>query len=99
MDFPTLGRIARKGDTRGGASRNSLIRYYVALGERINVSERIQDSECNKDSYPVGLQEAYLMRFIFRETQTCQIVCLAIFGRLFWSIQNIKPLCSVRDSC
>jgi len=55
----------------------------VALGEHINVSERIEGKEWNEETYPAGLQEACIMRFIFGETLTCRTVSL--FGN-YWTI-------------
>jgi len=37
----------------------------VALGERINVSERIEGREWSEETYPAGLLEVCIMRHCF----------------------------------
>ena len=70
----------------------------MTLGERINVSERIEGREWSEETYPAGLQEACIMRFIFWRNAHVSESMFQIFGRCFWSIQIIKTLYSVRDS-
>ena len=41
----------------------------------------------------------YYAPLFLEKTLTCQKAYLEIFGRLFGTIQNIKTLCFVRDSC
>ena len=54
----------------------------MALGERINVAERIEGREWNKETYPTGLQDACIMRHYFWRNAH---VSESMFGN-FWII-------------